>query len=186
MARTAAGPISDLDDASVTAWGLVLEGTNRVSGALGRQLEDEVGIPLTWFEVLLRLARSPDRRLRMVELSRQISFSDSGLSRLADRMEKAGLIDRALCRTDRRGTEAVLTGEGAEVLERALAVHLRGLRTHVLDHLTAQELDVLTRVMDRLRTAAEGPGSRSGRDDAGPDPAGPGGRTAPRSGADGG
>lgn len=165
MKTTAAEPITDLDDASVTAWGLVLEGTGRVSGALGQQLEQEVGVPLTWFEVLLRLGRSPGRRLRMVELSRQISFSDSGLSRLADRMEKAGLIDRALCRTDRRGTEAVLTDEGAQVLERALAVHVRGLRTHLLDRVTAEELDVLTRVMDRLRTAAGGAASGTGCND---------------------
>lgn len=156
MHRTAA-PSPHLDDASVTAWGLVLEGTNRVSGALGRQLEDEVGIPLTWFEVLLRLGRSPGQRLRMVELSRQISFSDSGLSRLADRMEKAGLIDRALCRTDRRGTEAVLTDQGVDTLQRALAVHVGGLRTHLLDHVSAQELDTLTRVMDRLRSAPAQP-----------------------------
>lgn len=156
MDATTAPAIANLDDPTVTAWGVVLEGTGRMYALFGRRLEREVGIPPTWFEVLLRLGRSPGRRLRMVELSRQISFSDSGLSRLADRMEEAGLIDRALCRTDRRGTEAVLTDEGAQTLERALALHVADLHHHLLPLVSSQELDVLTRVMDRLRTAAVG------------------------------
>jgi DNA-binding MarR family transcriptional regulator len=103
--------------------------------------------------VLLRLGRTPDHRMRMVELAAQISFTDGGVSRLADRMERAGLIGRELDRTDRRGTLAVLTPAGAELLDRAVAVHLDGVQRRVFDHLSDRDVAALERIMRKLRAA---------------------------------
>ena len=150
-------PTADLrSDERVTVFGLLLETAGGLSRALGKDLQERVDLPITWFEVLLRLGRTPGHRLRMVELAHQISFTDSGLSRLADRMERAGLIGRELDRTDRRGTLAVLTPAGEELLDRALAVHLEGLQSRVFDHLSARETAVLVRLLSRLREACGG------------------------------
>ena len=67
---------------------------------------------MQWFEVLLRLARTPGGRLRMSDLAAQTTLTASGLTRVVDRLEDAGLVKREACPTDRRSTYAVLTAEG--------------------------------------------------------------------------
>jgi DNA-binding MarR family transcriptional regulator len=146
---TAAVPI----DPRITVFGLFVEASGRLSRHLSKEMEAECGIPITWFEVLLRLGRTPRRRMRMIELAHQISFTDSGVSRLADRMERAGLIGRELDRTDRRGTLAVLTPAGADLLDRAVQVHLDGIQRRVFDHLGDRDVAALERIMRTIREA---------------------------------
>ncbi len=148
---TSVDPAELRSDERIIVLGLLLETASELSKVLGRELERRVDLPITWFEVLLRLACTPGQRMRMVELARQISFTDSGLSRLADRMEKAGLIGRELDRTDRRGTLAVLTDAGREVLDRAVPVHLEGLQARVFDRLSDREAATLGRLLRKLR-----------------------------------
>jgi DNA-binding MarR family transcriptional regulator len=148
---TSTGSAGLRSDERLTVLGLLLETASGLSAGLGRELERRADLPITWFEVLLRLGRTPGERMRMVELARQISFTDSGLSRLADRMEKAGLIGRELDRTDRRGTLAVLTDAGREALDRALPVHLEGLQARVFDRLSDREAATLARLLRKLR-----------------------------------
>ena len=90
------------EDPRITAFGLFVEVSGLLNRLLSKEMESRCDIPITWFEVLLRLGRAPGHRMRMVELAAQISFTDGGVSRLADRMERAGLIGRELDRTDRR------------------------------------------------------------------------------------
>lgn len=147
-------------DERLTAWGLFTEAHARVEQRLARVATDAHDLPLAWYEVLLRLARTPGHRLRMTELADQVSFSASGLSRLADRMERAGLIDRALCRTDRRGTEAVLTPQGADVLHDATRTLLDVIQARYVARLSPEELEVLDRALRRVRDADGRPGDR--------------------------
>lgn len=132
---------------------MFVEASGLLNRLLSKEMESRCEIPITWFEVLLRLGRTPEHRMRMVELAAQISFTDGGLSRLADRMERAGLIGRELDRTDRRGTLAVLTPAGADLLDRALAVHLDGIQRRVFDHLSDRDVVALERIMRKLRAA---------------------------------
>ena len=141
------------EDPRITTFGLFVELAGALSTGMNKDMDRECGIPMTWFEVLLRLGRTPGHRLRMVELANQISFTDSGLSRLADRMERAGLIDRELDRTDRRGTLAVLTPAGGDLLDRALAVHLDGVQARVFDHLGERDVAVFERLLRTLLAA---------------------------------
>ena len=76
----------------------------------------DTGLPLSWHEVLVRLSAAEEESMRMHELARAVLLSKSGLTRLADRMEAAGLIDRTACDSDRRGTWAVITPKGREAL----------------------------------------------------------------------
>jgi DNA-binding MarR family transcriptional regulator len=141
-----------LQDPRVTSWSMLLEAQAAVRRVLARELDAALGLPPTWFEVLLRLGRTPGGRLRMSELATAVAFSSGGFTRLADRMEAAGLLRREACRTDRRSAFAVLTPEGRAMLERAAAVHLEGLQRHYFVHLTAEEAVLIEAAMRRVHT----------------------------------
>src|SRR5882724_18051 len=115
------------DDPRITAFGMLLEAHAAVLTQVGHEFEEASGIPVTWFEVMLRLARSPEHRLRMAELAKQVGLSTSGLTRLVDRMEGAGYLRREACPTDRRGAHAVLTDEGVDLMREAVPTHLDSL-----------------------------------------------------------
>lgn len=148
------------DDPRITAFGMLLEAHAAVVTQVNRDLEATAGVPITWLEVLLRLARSPEHRLRMAELARQVGLSTSGLTRLVDRVEQAGYVARAACPTDRRGAEAVLTQDGEAVLRSALPAHLTSIETNLASPLgddLARLEDLLRRLRDRV-----GPGECTG------------------------
>jgi DNA-binding MarR family transcriptional regulator len=145
------------DDERITAFGMLLEAHAAVMSQIGRDLEVSIGIPILWFEVLIRLARSPEQRLRMAELARQVGLSTSGLTRLVDRIEEAGYVARQACPDDRRGANAVLTTEGEKLLRKALPPHLESIETHLAAPLGKD----LGRFLDLLRTVRDsaGPGN---------------------------
>lgn len=118
---------------------------------------DQDGIGMGWYEVLAHLCRSDDGAMRMQDLAEQILLSKSGLTRLADRIEEAGDIERRSCPTDRRGTFAVVTAKGRERYERLAPTVWRALEEHFETNLTATERAVLRKVFDRLsqRPSAE-------------------------------
>jgi DNA-binding MarR family transcriptional regulator len=131
----------------------MVEAYSRAMARLQRDLQVECGLQPTWFEVLLRLVRSPGGRLRMSELAGEVSFTSGGFTRLADRIEAAGLIERQPCPTDRRAAFAVITPEGRSVVERAAAVHLRGLQAYVLDHLSPEQVRTWEQAARAVRDA---------------------------------
>ncbi|RCV53022.1 MarR family winged helix-turn-helix transcriptional regulator [Marinitenerispora sediminis] len=132
------GPGLD-DDELITAWGLFYEALNLTTPLLLEGI-DPSGKELTgpWFEVLLRLQRSPGHRLPMSELARQVSLSSGGFTKLADRLERRGYLARQSCPSDRRVTYAALTPEGLELAEESRRRHVALLRTHVLEPLGAE------------------------------------------------
>jgi DNA-binding MarR family transcriptional regulator len=147
------------DDAHLAAWRSLLEAHAAVTDLLERELEREQGLALSKFEVLLRLADAPGGRMRMLELAESVLLSKSGLSRLVDRMEGAGLVRRERCPSDRRGAFAVLTDEGRRALRRAAPVHLRGIQEHFARHLDGEEVGMLARLLEKVNAAARAGGS---------------------------
>lgn len=139
-----------LDDTQLGAWRSFL----RVHAHLTRTLESELvaahDLPLPSYEVLLHLAEAPSRRLRMTELADRVLLSRSGLTRLVDRLERDGLVERASCPNDARGTHAVLTDAGLHRLREAAPTHLRGVGEHVIDRLSPAEVVQLKTLMDKL------------------------------------
>lgn len=140
-----------LHDDDVTLYGLFVEAFTRLRPLVHRDL----GVPDTWFEVLLRLGRTPGNRLRMTDLAEAVSFSSGGFTRLADRMAKEGLIRRDPDPEDRRASLAALTDKGAEALDRALTAHVCQLRSHVTAPLSAEDRRHLERILRTLRDANE-------------------------------
>jgi MarR family transcriptional regulator, 2-MHQ and catechol-resistance regulon repressor len=141
------------DDPRLTAVGLVFEAHAGLKAQLERRLEAEVGIPIQWFEVLLRLARSPGHRLRMSDLAAQTSVTPSGLTRVVDRLCEARLVARESCREDRRSWYATLTPEGRARLDAAVPAHLRHIDEVVGSVLDPDELDQLAALVRKLRDA---------------------------------
>ncbi|WP_416968110.1 MarR family winged helix-turn-helix transcriptional regulator [Streptomyces sp. 4F14] len=133
----------------VTLYGLFVEAFTRLKPLVHRDL----GVPDTWFEVLLRLGRTPGHRLRMTDLAQAVSFSSGGFTRLADRIEAEGLIRREPDPADRRAAYAVLTDTGRLALDHAMTVHVAHLRTHVTAPLSAEDRGHLERVLRTLRDA---------------------------------
>lgn len=154
----------------LAAWMTFLQTHALVVEVLGRELETERGLPLGWFEVLMFLANAPEGKMRMQDLAGSVLLSKSGVTRLVDRIEEAGLVERAACEDDRRVTYAAITPVGRRTLREAAPVHLRGVDSHFGRHLTATELRTLRAI---LRKVLEGNG-RLERDC----PSQPAGRTA--------
>jgi DNA-binding MarR family transcriptional regulator len=106
--------------------------------------------------VLLYLADSPDGRLRMSELADSVLLSRSGLTRLVDRLERDGLLQRSRCEQDQRGWFAEITEEGRELFERARVTHLDGVRRSFLSHLTRDEQRTLAGLWEKVSPGAAG------------------------------
>jgi MarR family transcriptional regulator, 2-MHQ and catechol-resistance regulon repressor len=140
------------DDDRLTAYGLFVEASRAVLAAVEDEL-DAAGLSAHEFEVLLRLLRTPGHRLRMTELAGCSGLSTSGMTRLIDRLERHGLVERKSCPTDRRGLEAGLTPSGRRSVETALRPHLDTIQRLVVDPLGG-DLGALERPMRRLRDAA--------------------------------
>lgn len=134
----------------IDLWAALMGAHQAVSGKLAGVLEDEHDLSLAGYEVIARLANAPDERLRMQDLAAQILISKSGLTRLCDRLEHAGLIARAACPSDRRGTFAVLTPEGKRRYRRAAPAFSEAVQERFAAHLSAAERKVLRAALRRL------------------------------------
>lgn len=119
---------------------------------LNAQLMLEHGLTLSDFEVLLRLSRSPDRRMRRVDLADQVFLTASGVTRLLDGLERHGLVERASCDSDRRVVYAVLTDAGLERLTGAAESHFGQVDEIFGARFEPEELAELTGLLDRLAT----------------------------------
>ena len=117
---------------------------------LNTQLTVEHGLTLSDFEVLLRLSRSRDRRMRRVDLADQVLLSASGVTRLLDGLERQGLVERAACSTDRRVVYAVLTDTGLDRLRTAAQSHFGQVDAVFGARFDDEELAALTGLLDRL------------------------------------
>jgi DNA-binding MarR family transcriptional regulator len=157
-------PLRELEPTELGAW----RGMLRVHSALVKALDAELlashGLPLTSYEVLINLQAAPDRRRRMAELAEGVLLSRSGTTRLVDRLERDGLLERDACDSDGRGCFAVLTDRGEELLSRARATHLEGVRERFLRHFAPSELGQMAAWWDRVMPGAAGVGNLSHQD----------------------
>ena len=133
----------------LAAWRAFLAAHARAVGEIENALRDEGLPPLTWYDVLWPLYQAPDHRLRMKELADEVVLSRTGLVRLVDRIEKAGLLRREPVPGDGRGAYAVITEEGIAMLRRMWPVYARGIRTEFLDAI-GDDRDSLRRALERV------------------------------------
>ncbi len=132
------------------AWYALLQANTRLTERINAELEEEAGLPLSWFEVLAKLAWAPESCARMGALADDLLLSRGGTTRLIARMEEAGLVRREIPVHDRRATYAHVTDKGREALERAVPIHMAKVDQYFHEHLSAEEIDVLTRAMAKV------------------------------------
>jgi DNA-binding MarR family transcriptional regulator len=135
------------------AWRLFFESALALLDVLDAELEQVVGIPQRWYDVLVHLEESP-QGVPMNELAERILYSKSGFTRVVDRMEEAGLVRRARLENDRRTILIVLTDKGTETLKRARRHHRDGIERHFSQHLTDTDVKALTRALEKVSAHA--------------------------------
>jgi DNA-binding MarR family transcriptional regulator len=140
----------ELTAEELAAWRGLLRVHTALVKALDAELLAEHELPLSSYEVLINLQAAPDRRRRMAELADSVLLSRSGMTRLVDRLERDGLLERDTCSADGRGTFAVLTDRGEELLARARRTHLDGVRQRFLRHFTPEQLRELADRWERI------------------------------------
>jgi DNA-binding MarR family transcriptional regulator len=139
-----------LTDEELRAWQGLLHAHQHVTRLLDAELQAGHGISIAEYDVLLRLARTPDRALKMSEVARRVMMSPSGLTRVADRLSAAGLITRERIEDDARIMLARLTESGRQRLRAAAETHLRGIREHYTSRMTASQLRNVGAALERV------------------------------------
>jgi DNA-binding MarR family transcriptional regulator len=148
--------VKELTASELGAWRGFLRAHSAIVRELDRDLQDEHGLPLTEYEVLLRLESAPGRRMRMTELASSVLLSQSGVTRLVDRLVKTGLVERERCDDDRRGLFARITPAGLRRLAQARPTHLAGVRRSFLKRFSREELRTLEELWNRVLLDASG------------------------------
>jgi DNA-binding MarR family transcriptional regulator len=139
-----------LSAVEMAAWRGFLSAHAHVIRRLEAELEAEQSMPLANYDVLVQLAEAPDHALRMSDLATSVLLSRSGLTRLVDRLEREGLVERRACPDDARGTLAALTPAGLTRLQEAWVTHLRGVREHMVSRFSPDELEARGEMLGRL------------------------------------
>jgi DNA-binding MarR family transcriptional regulator len=134
----------------LAVWEDYLQGHTAIMRALERELQAAHALSLAEYDVLLHLHNAPHARLRMGELAEAVLFSTGGVSRLLDRLERAGAVARERTASDRRGVYAVLTESGRATLRAASRTHLRGVECHFTTLLHAEEGPAVGAFLARL------------------------------------
>jgi len=167
-ARTRASGTVVADLPGMDAWRSFIHAHARITRRLDEELQVAHGLSLAEYDALLQIAHAPGRRIRMNLLAERVILSRSGITRLVDRLEGAGAVERVACVTDARGQEAALTPLGLQRLREAAQTHLDGVRRYFLDRLDEPELSALESALGRVADPL-GPGRLSAEDCAPPE-----------------
>ncbi|MGI8549373.1 MAG: MarR family winged helix-turn-helix transcriptional regulator [Dehalococcoidia bacterium] len=132
------------------AWLAFLRAHSRVVPRVSQELEIACEISLAWFDVLQQLSLAPECRRRMTDLADAVLLSKSGLTRLVDRIEAAGLVNRAAVPGNRRSLYVQLTPEGRRLVAKARPAVQRSVADHFGRQLSEAELATLRDSLARL------------------------------------
>lgn len=138
------------DDPRLTAMGLLIEVYEGLTDRL-QQVHGQQGLSGTDFDTLIRLARSPGRRLRMSDLAAQTALSTSGITRIVDRLERRGLVRRESCPGDRRSCLTVVTDAGVELLTAHVPAVVEAIERWFTGALAPEQLDALLAGLHAVR-----------------------------------
>ena len=139
-----------LSKQATEAWVSLVRSYSTLVGELNGQLVSAHGLTINDYEVLLRLAQAPERRMRRVDLAESVLLTASGITRLLDRLERDGYVERAECASDRRVTYAVLTEDGYDKLREAADTHMSGVQELFAGRYSVAELERLAELLGRV------------------------------------
>jgi DNA-binding MarR family transcriptional regulator len=138
------------------AWRSLAQTHAAVSGRLQDALAAAELPPLAWFEMLAAIAAADGERMKMGELAEALVITRGGLTKLVDRLVKAGLIERTFCETDRRVSYATLLPAGADLLEEMVPVVSTELDLAFAARLSVRQAEELRATLDSVRGSACG------------------------------
>lgn len=139
-----------LSDDEQRAWRAFVSLQAKLNAQLNRELQAESELSLADFEVLVRLTDRDDARARAFELATDMQWEKSRLSHHLARMQRRGLIDRAGCPEDARGSYIELTAEGRRAIEQAAPGHVESVRRLVFDQLTPDQVQALRAISEKV------------------------------------
>ncbi|MBW4469583.1 MAG: MarR family transcriptional regulator [Stenomitos rutilans HA7619-LM2] len=142
--------MAQLGTARNTLWKLFLTVHTHLVEQVEQDFRQAELPPFEWYDVLIALKQAPEQRLRLSELAETLLVNRTDVTRLVDRLEKAGLIYREACKDDRRGAFAVLAPAGLEMQQKMWAVYAQSIAQHFGRHLTEQDISVLTNVLSAM------------------------------------
>ncbi|WP_031515844.1 MarR family winged helix-turn-helix transcriptional regulator, partial [Streptomyces sp. NRRL F-5123] len=148
-------------------WRAYLSASVTLAAHLDRQMRQEAGMPMAYYEILVRLSEAPHRRLRMSELADASLSSRSRLSHAVAALERNGWVERRPADGDRRGWVCALTSAGFDALAAAAPGHVTTVREHLFDVLTPEQLAVLRQIGQAI-TAGLQPACEAAREEEPP------------------
>jgi DNA-binding MarR family transcriptional regulator len=153
------------------SWRAYLDMTAKLTARLNREMQEQSGISIADFSVLVQLSEHDAGRMRVLELARALGWEKSRLSHQLTRMGQRMLIERSNCSEDRRGAFVVLTDKGRETVEAAAPKHVEAVRRYMFDELSQEQVAALEQIARTVAGLVEA--ACAGRDEtcAGPDEA---------------
>jgi DNA-binding MarR family transcriptional regulator len=137
-------------EAVVDAWIGLMRAQQRLLGQIEADLKSAGLPPLSWYDVLWELVRSPQSRLRPFEIEERTLLAQYNLSRLIDRLEKAGLVQRQTFDQDGRGHWVVVTGDGRALQKRIWKVYAKAIEDNFGAKLSEADAATLTSLLARF------------------------------------
>lgn len=122
---------------------------------LDEDLQRGANMSLSAYSALSHLSEAPERTLRITELANRAYLSGSRTTRLVDELVSGGLVIKRRCVQDGRGVDVILTDQGLESLRRAYPVHLRSVRSRVVDHIPRSALPGFAETIRAIAEALE-------------------------------
>jgi DNA-binding MarR family transcriptional regulator len=147
--------MTQLDSARNTLWKLFLTAHTRLVERVEQDFKQAELPPFEWYDVLIALKQAPEQRLRLSELADALLVNRTNVTRLADRLEEAGLLQREACKDDRRGAFAVLTKAGLKMQQEMWAVYAQSIAQSFGRHLSETDVAAFTRTLTAMLTALD-------------------------------
>lgn len=155
---TEAAPSEDMQCPEPTPHGEAWGALSRTHAAVSQRLQEALAQgdmpPLPWYEVLATVAEAPDQRMRMGDLAEALVITRGGLTKLVDRLVKAGLLERTFCETDRRVSYATLLPAGVHMLLEMRPVIVRELELSFSANISVAKANELRDTLDSVRSSA--------------------------------
>jgi DNA-binding MarR family transcriptional regulator len=142
--------------AAVRAWSRILRTHSTTKRLVSAELQAEHGLTINDYEALLVLSRSEEGYMKRVDLARTLMLTPSGVTRLLEGLEEAGLVESMPCPSDKRVTYAAITDAGREKVNDASSAHNGSVRAALEQHLTQKEIDTVAAILGKLPGVSEG------------------------------
>lgn len=157
MNRQVLTPQASLEELApaLRAWARLMRAQATTKRELATELQEQHDLSMSAYEALYVLSRAEGRRLKRVDLAERLVLTPSGVTRLLEGLEAAGLIEKVACETDLRVSYARLTAAGFEKLEQASCGHTGSIRTLFEDHLDEGEIETLAELLGKLPGALD-------------------------------